>query len=128
LDSAKLPKCFTEVVDQILQNQFAILELIVNNAEYQATLPTPQKKRSIIGKVFHLLRDSKRQQIFLYELYQRWDKRNVDPVKAPHATVECSAYFAQVAISKSPNRLLCVRPLALQAATTAGAMKYHWTN
>ena len=105
LDSAELPKCFAEVVDQILQSQFASLELIVYNAEYQEKATTPQPKRSLIGKIIHLLSDSKRRQTFLYELYQRWDRRNVDPAKDPHAPVDCSARFAQVeSITVMPNR------------------------
>src|SRR5882757_2752688 len=79
LDSAELPSCFAEVVDHILQSNFASLELLIFNAEEQNKAAEPRPKRSLLRKVIDLLRDSQRRKLLLYGLYQRWDRRNVVP-------------------------------------------------
>src|ERR1039458_1758997 len=77
LDSAELPSCFAEVVDHILQSNFAHLELLVFNAEEQKKAAEPPPKRSLLRKVIDLLRNSQRRQMLLFGLYQRWDRRNI---------------------------------------------------
>jgi hypothetical protein len=103
IDSAKLPSCFAEVVDHILQSNFACLELLVFNAAEQekATIPVP--KRSLFRKVIDLLLNNQRRRTFLFDLYQRWDRRNVVPTEDPHAVVDCSARLEHMAsISVTP--------------------------
>jgi hypothetical protein len=105
LDSAELSSCFAEIVDHILQSNFARLELIVYNGEEQAKGSWPKPRRSLIGKALYLLKDSRRRKSFLFNLYQRWDRRNIDPANDPHTPVDCSARFAHVeSISVIPNR------------------------
>jgi hypothetical protein len=96
LDSTTLPACFAEVVDHILQSNFARLELLVLNAEEQEKPGEPAAKRSFFTKGIDLLRDSKRRKTFLFDLYQRWDRRNVVPSEDPSAWVDCSARLANV--------------------------------
>lgn len=105
LDSAELPRCFAEVVDHILQSNFAQLELLVFNAEEEKQAAQPSPNRSLLGKVIHVLRDSQRRQMVLYSLYQRWDRRNTDPSDDPHAPVDCSERLKHVkSISVTPIR------------------------
>lgn len=105
LDSAELPRCFAEAVDHILDSNFAQLELLVFNAEGQKNAAEPAPKRSLWRKVIDLLGDSQRRQKFLFELYQRWDRRNVAPSVDPHALVDCSARLQRVeSISVDPIR------------------------
>ena len=105
LDSAELPSCFAEVVDHILQSNFAHLELLVFNAEEQKKAAEPPPKRSLLRKVIDLLRNSQRRQMLLFGLYQRWDRRNIVPSEDPHALVDCSARLKHVeSISVTPIR------------------------
>jgi hypothetical protein len=105
LDSAELPSCFAEVVDHILQSNFARLELLVFNAEGEKAAAEPPPKRSLLRKAIDLLRDSQRRQTLLFGLYQRWDRRNVVPSEDPHALVDCSARLNHVeSISVTPIR------------------------
>ena len=105
LDSAELPSCFAEVVDHILQSDFARLELLVFNAEEQKIAAEPGPKRSRLRKAIDLLRDSRRRKLILYGLYQRWDRRNILPSEDPDALVDCSARLQHVeSISVTPIR------------------------
>ncbi len=105
LDSAELPSSFAEVVDHILQSNFASLELLIFNAEEQNKAAEPRPKRSLLRKVIDLLRDSQRRKLLLYGLYQRWDRRNVVPSEDPHALVDCSARLKHVeSITVTPIR------------------------
>lgn len=105
LDSAELPRCFAEVVDHILQSNFAQLELLVFNAEEQKKAAEPAPKRSLGRKVIDLLGDNQRRPKLLFELYRRWDRRNVVPAQDPHALVDCSERLQNVeSISVDPIR------------------------
>ncbi len=105
LDSVELPSCFAEVIDHILESNFARLELLIFNAEAQETNAESRPKRSLPGKLVALFRDAQRRRALLYSLYQRWDQRNVDPSVDPHAPVDCSARLKDVeAISVNPIR------------------------
>lgn len=96
LDSAEMQSCFAEVVDHILQSNFAQLELLVFNAEEQKKTAEPPPQRSRWRKLIDLLRDSQRRRTLLFELYERWDRRNVNPAKDPLALVDCSARLKHV--------------------------------
>lgn len=96
LDSAELPSCFAEVVDHILESNFAHLELLIFNAEEQAKPAEPVAHRSLFRKVMDTLSDTHRRRTFLYDLYQRWDQRNVTPAENPLALVDCSARLQHV--------------------------------
>jgi hypothetical protein len=96
LDSAKLPRCFAEVVDHILQSDFAQLELLVFNAETQLHASQPRPARPAARKLIEALVDRKRRPKLLYSLYERWDQRHIDPADDPLAWVDCSARFAHI--------------------------------
>jgi len=96
LDSAVLPSCFAEVVDHILQSNFARLELLVFNAEEDKKAAEPQPKRSRLRKVIDLLRDARRRKVLLFSLYERWDSRNIVASEDPHALVDCSERLQHV--------------------------------
>jgi len=116
LDSAELPSCFAEVVDHILQSNFANLELLVFNAEEQKKAAEPPPKRSFLRKVIDLLRNSQRRRMLLFVLYQRWDRRNVVPSEDPHALVDCSARLKHVeSISVNPIRTRFVHRFPAEA-------------
>jgi hypothetical protein len=105
LDSTELPSCFAEVVDHILQSNFARFELLIFNAEEQNKAAEPAPQRSLFKKVTDLLRNSDRRKRLLFELYQRWDRRNVVSSEDPLAVVDCSARLAHVeSISVTPIR------------------------
>jgi hypothetical protein len=58
-----------------------------------------------LRKVIDLLGDSQRRRTLLFDLYQRWDRRNVVPSEDPHALVDCSARLKDVeSISVTPIR------------------------
>jgi hypothetical protein len=99
------PSCFAEVLDHILQCNFARLELLVFNAEEEKEAAEPPPTRSLLRKAINLMRDSKRREVLLFGLYQRWDHRNIVPSGDPHALVDCSARLKQVeSISVTPIR------------------------
>ena len=103
LDTAELPNCFAVVVDQILQSNFARLELLVFNADEEKKTAEPPRKRSLITKVIDLLRNRRRYHTLLFGLYERWDRRNIVPSENPHALVDCSARLEHVeSISVTP--------------------------
>jgi hypothetical protein len=98
-----LPKCFAEVVDHILQSNFARVELLVLNAEEQKHAAGPPPKRSPFRKVIDLLRSSQRRRRLLFDLYEHWDRRNIRPSQDPDALVDCSARLEPVeSISVTP--------------------------
>jgi len=103
LDSAELPSCFAEVVDHILESNFARLELLVFNAETEKKAEPPPR-RSLLGKAIDVLRDKKRRRTLLFALYQRWDRRHIVLSKDPLALIDCSARLAQV-------ESICVIPI-----------------
>ena len=105
LDSAELPSCFAEVVDHILQSDFVGLELLVFNAEEEKKAAEPPLKRSLFRKVIDPLLNSQRRQTLFFDLYQRWDRRNIVPSEDPLALVDCSARLEHVeSISVTPTR------------------------
>jgi hypothetical protein len=99
-----LSRWFAEIVDHILQSDFASLELLIFNADEQRkAAEPPQPKRSLFNKALDSLCDSQRRRKFLFSLYERWDRRHVVPSEDPQALVDCSARFEQIAsISVTP--------------------------
>ncbi len=75
LDSRTLPACFAEVVSQIAQSSFACLELLILN--------DGKTSRRASGSL-------------LYSLYERWDRRFVQPSTDPLAPIDCSPQFERV--------------------------------
>src|SRR5580700_6331090 len=105
LDSAELAACFAEVVDHILQSNFARLELLVFNGEEQKKAAERPPERALFGKAIDLLRDSRRRRTLLFDLYERVDRRNIIPSVDPYALVDCSARLEHVeSISVTPIR------------------------
>ena len=97
LDSATLPACFAEVVDHILQSNFARLELLVFTAEEREKAAEPATQRSLFTKAIDLLRNRQRRRTLLFDLYERWDRRNIVPSEDPNALVDCAARLENVA-------------------------------
>lgn len=96
LDSAGLPKCFAEVVDQIVHSDFARLELLVFNADAQRKAAEPPPRRPLWRKAIDILTDSRRRRRVLYTLYERLDQRRIAPSKDPLALTDCSACFEHI--------------------------------
>jgi hypothetical protein len=94
IDSEKLPRCFSEAVDHILQSDFARLDLlIVNNEQVDSN---PQRRRSVPRKAWDLIVSRQHRRLLLFSLYQRWDRQNLDPATDPEALEDCTARFAAV--------------------------------
>ena len=103
LDSSKLPRCFSEVVDHIVQSDFARLELLIFNQAQIAEDAVVPPRRSMLRKAWNLLRSSQRRRLLLFHLYQRWDQRNIVPNTDPDAEVDCASRFANIeSISVTP--------------------------
>src|SRR5437016_2327810 len=81
LDTASLPRWSAEVVDRIVQCDFAAIELLVFNGS--ARKGEARRPRSLIRKVIDTLRNARLRRSFLFILYQRWDLRNADPLTDP---------------------------------------------
>lgn len=96
LDSKALPRCFSEVVDHVLQSNFARLELLILNGTENESLPNASSKRSLIGKALNLLTSKQRRRLLLFGLYQRWDRRNIIPSTDPDVKVDCTARLANI--------------------------------
>jgi hypothetical protein len=103
LDSNTLPRCFSEVVDHILQSDFARLELLIFNAAQKAAEPAVPQRRSLLRKAWNLMLSSQRRRLLLFHLYQRWDHRHIVPSTDPDAEVDCTARFDNIeSISVTP--------------------------
>jgi hypothetical protein len=103
LDSKTLPRCFSEVVDHILQSNFASLELLIFNGAENERVPAASSKRSPIRKVLDLMISRHRRRLLLFSLYQRWDRRHIVPSTDPDAQVDCTARLANIeSISVTP--------------------------
>jgi hypothetical protein len=94
VDSLSLPRCFAEVVDHILHSGFAGISLIVVNAG--APKPRTGPRRSLPKRLIDFASDSTRRRGALFNLYERWDRRNVDPATDPLAIVDCSERLAGI--------------------------------
>jgi hypothetical protein len=105
LDSKGLPRCFAEIVDHILQSNFARLELLIFNGEENQRGPDHAPKRSLVRKALDLMISRQRRQLLLFYLYQRWDRRHIVPSTDPDAEVDCTARFENIeSISVTPIR------------------------
>ena len=96
LNSKTLPKSFSEVVDHILQSNFARLELLVLNGAENERIPDALSKRSPIRRALDLVLSAHRRRHLLFGLYQRWDGRHINPATDPDAQVDCTAKLAGV--------------------------------
>jgi hypothetical protein len=105
LDSKRLPRCFSEVVDHILQSNFARLELLILNGEENEGEPDNPPKRTLVRKALDLMFSKQRRQLLLFYLYQRWDSRHVVPSTDPDAEVDCTKRFESIeSITVTPIR------------------------
>ena len=93
LDSLRLQGCFAEIVRHIQSSNFARVELVVLNSEASNGAKATTAPRSFSTKLMELLRDERRRKTLLFEVYQRWDRGNVDPATDPHAAVDCSEHL-----------------------------------
>lgn len=103
LDSKGLPRCFSEVVDHILQSDFARLELLIFNEAQRAADAVTQPRRSVLQKAWNLMLSSQRRRLLLFHLYQQWDQRHIVPSTDPDAEVDCTTRFENIeSISVTP--------------------------
>jgi hypothetical protein len=103
LDSKGLPRCFSEVVDHILQSDFARLELLIFNEAQRAADTITRPRRSVLQKAWNLMLSSQRRRFLLFHLYQHWDHRHVVPSTDPDAEVDCTTRFENIeSISVTP--------------------------
>jgi len=93
LDDTKLIRMFAAVVDTIRASHFARLEFLVLRDEEPAGTQAP---RSRLMRIATLLRDSRRRSQLLFDYYQRWDGKRVEPELDPLVEVDCTAQFAGV--------------------------------
>ena len=96
LDTASLARWSAEVVDHIVQCDFAAIELLVFNGGGRKNTGEARRARPLIRKVIDTLRDARLRRSFLFILYQRWDLRNADPLTDPVVMVDCTARLAHV--------------------------------
>jgi hypothetical protein len=96
LDSKTLPRCFSEVVDHILQSNFARLEMLIFNASKKDGVTAAPLKRRPVGKAMDLFLSRHRRQFLLFGLYQRWDRRHIVPATDPDAQVDCAARLENI--------------------------------
>ena len=78
-----------EVLEHISRSNFARLELVVYNGEQDA-------KRSKLGKAIDFLRDEKKRRSLLFNLYARWDRRQIAGPRDPFRETDCSALLKDV--------------------------------
>lgn len=103
LDSNTLPRCFSEVVDHIQQSNFTRLELLIFNGTERQRHVNVSLKRPLIGRALDLMISGQRRRLLLFGLYQRWDRRHIDPSTDPDMQVDCTARFANIeSISVTP--------------------------
>jgi hypothetical protein len=118
LDSPELPRCHAEVLDHILQSNFARLELLVFNTMARKKAAQPPPKRSLFRKMIDLLHASQSLQTLLFTLYQSWDRRNILPSEDPNALKDCSARLQHIeSISVAPIRRSVVHYFPPDATT-----------
>jgi hypothetical protein len=96
LDATSLPSCYAEVVDHIVQSDFASIELLVFNASTANHAGEARPQRPLMRKAIDTLRDARLRRSFIFNLYRRWDLRNADPSTDPDARVDCSKRLAHV--------------------------------
>jgi hypothetical protein len=105
LDSKILPRHFSEIVDHILQSNFAHLELLILNGEENEGDPGSPAKRSLARKALGLILSRQRRRLLLFQLYQRWDRRHIVSSTDPDAEVDCTTRFENIeSISVIPMR------------------------
>ena len=96
LDTASLPRWSAEVVDHIVQCDFAAIELLVFNGSARKNTGEAPRPRSLMRKVINTLRNARLRRSFLFILYQRWDLRNADPSTDPDTMIDCTERLAHV--------------------------------
>lgn len=94
LDALTLPRWTAEVVNHVLQCNFATFELLV------------LRDRSGLSA----RRDDSATDGLLFKLYRRWDRRNADPAIDPLAPVDCAPTLAHV-------KSMVVDPIVENSAT-----------
>ncbi len=95
VNSSTLPACFAAVVEQIQQSNFASVELVVYNAEQTGAPADIAPKRSWLGRLAGRILDGRRRKTMLFELYERWDRRNIKATDNPRTPIDCSTKFAR---------------------------------
>ncbi len=96
LHTASLPRWSAEVVDHILQCDFAAIELLVFNGSAGKNIGEARRARSLIRRAIDTLRDARLRRSFLFSLYRRWDLRNADPSTDPDTMIDCTERLAHV--------------------------------
>jgi hypothetical protein len=95
IDSPVLPRCFAEAIDHIQESNFARVALVIVNAE-PAHAPAGSGPRSRWRTLARVLREPQYRQRFLFNLYERWDRRHVAADTDPLRPTDCSRLLAGV--------------------------------
>ena len=92
LDSPKLARFFTQIIDDIQASNFAKIELLVYRKAPKPVSDGPQNRpRSGFGRLL----DAKTRKRVLYDFYLRLDKR-MKPANHPLETIDCSDRLAGI--------------------------------
>ena len=92
-----LIQLFAEITRQIVECDFAKLELLIYNAGSDAVIIAPLPEgRSKLRKIYDTFALPHLRERLLYSLYERWDRSNTDDAIDPVHEVDCSALLAGV--------------------------------
>lgn len=93
LDTPVLSCFFAEVVGHIVNSDFAKIELLIYNNDVLRKASEKKPPKTLAKQIFSVLADSTKRRRILFDLYRRFDARNVDPATDPDQPVDCSGQF-----------------------------------
>ena len=104
IDGYTLPASIAAVVDDITASDFARIELVVLNGAAVASNPASAGRRKpLLFRAMHLLRDSRRRSGLLFTLFSQWDQRRHESPNDPLAPVDCAERLRDIpAITVEP--------------------------
>ncbi|MGI8497927.1 MAG: hypothetical protein ACR2OG_10150 [Gemmatimonadaceae bacterium] len=93
LDDVRLSRVFAGIIEDIRACNFARVELLIFNADAEASTPrpVPAMGRPLPLRVLGALIDARRRNELAWSLYNRLDRRHADPERDPLEPVDCSA-------------------------------------
>src|SRR5580698_2781690 len=90
LDSRTLSRVFAEITRQIIESEFARIELLILNATSAKAGDESQPNRSKLRVLYDNITTPSLRKRFLFTMYERWDRRHSDPDLEPTAAVDCT--------------------------------------
>jgi hypothetical protein len=88
LDGLSLPRCFEQVVDQILKSNFAAIELLMIHAP--ANLAPVRPRKSKWRLLWNVLSDSKRRKHLGFAIYSKLDQKYFLDTNHPQEVIDCT--------------------------------------